>query len=455
MSESLQIVEPIFPEHTVDITDFGAVPGGKALNTEAINAAIAACAGQGGGRVVIPRGLWLTGPIVLQSNVNLHLERGALVLFTPEYDQYPVRKVNLRGIEQVMVTPPLFGEGLENIAITGNGVFDGSGHHWRPVKRMKMTEGQWRRLVESGGVVDADGRIWWPNAAALNGAAAYRQLAEANAPLEDYETVRVFLRPRLMNLINCRNILINGPVFQNSPMWNLHPLLCENVIIRNITVRNPWYAQNGDGLDLESCRSVIVENSIFDVGDDAICLKSGKDETGRKIGVPTENVLVRDCTVYHGHGGFVVGSEMSGGVRNVTVTRCEFIGTDVGLRFKTTRGRGGVVEKIDIDQINMINIDGPAIIFDMYYDAAPKGEEAVLVTEGTPEFRDVTIRNVVCRGAGTGIFLRGLPEMPLRRLKFNNIQITANKGVFISACEDPVFHDVLVENEQGQVLFKS
>jgi len=453
--ESLHISEPIFPNNMVNIADCGAVPDGKTLNTDAINRAIAACAEQGGGRVVIPRGLWLTGPIILQSNINLHLESGALVLFTPDYDQYPVRKVDLRGIEQIIVTAPLFGEGLENVAITGRGIFDGSGHHWRPVKKVKLTERQWSRLVESGGVVDAQGRIWWPNTAALNGAETLRQLDVRKAPLEEYEAVRVFLRPRLLNLISCRNILIDGPVFQNSPMWNLHPLLCENVIIRNVIVRNAWHAQNGDGLDLESCRNVLVENSIFDVGDDAICLKSGKNEIGRKIGAPTENVLIRACTVYHGHGGFVVGSEMSGGVRNVTVTGCQFIGTDVGLRFKTTRGRGGVVEQININQINMVNIEGPAITFDMYYEAASKDEVVVPVTEETPAMRDVTISNVICRGAEIGIFLRGLPEMPLRRLTFNQIEITANKGVFMSACEELAFKDVIVVNAQGQELFNS
>ncbi len=455
MLESLHINEPVFPDNAVSIVDFGAVPDGKTLNTGAINAAIAACAGQGGGRVVVPKGLWLTGPIILQSNIDLHVEMGALVLFTPDYEQYPVRKINLNGIEHVMVTPPLFGEGLENIAITGSGIFDGSGQYWRPVKRSKLTESQWRKLAGSGGVVDEEANIWWPNAAAMHGARALRQLEHAKVQLEDYEAVRVYLRPRLMNLVNCKNILIDGPIFQNSPMWNLHPLLCENIVIRNIIVRNHWYAQNGDGLDLESCRNVIVEKSIFDVGDDAICLKSGKDEVGRRIGVSTENVVIRDCTVYHGHGGFVVGSEMSGGVRNVSVARCQFIGTDVGLRFKTTRGRGGVVEKIDIDQINMINIDGPAIIFDMYYDAFPDDQAVPAVTEETPQFCDITVNNVICRNAEIGIFLRGLPEMPLRRLRFNQVQITAKKGVFTEACEQVSFKGVLVENGQGEVLFDS
>ena len=211
---------------------------------------------------------------------------------------------------------------------------------WRPVKRFKMTDKQWRELTASGGVVDSDGEIWWPNVEAMEGAEKLRQLMVKKAPLTEYDAVRVYLRPRLMNLINCRVVLIDGPTFQNSPMWNLHPILCEDITLRNITVRNPWYSQNGDGLDLESCRNAVVENSVFDVGDDAICLKSGKDEIGRKIGVPTENVVIRDCRVYHGHGGFVIGSEMSGGVRNIWVTGCQFIGTDVGLRFKKHSGTG-------------------------------------------------------------------------------------------------------------------
>jgi DNA sulfur modification protein DndE len=233
-------------------------------------------------------------------------------------------------------------------------------------------------------------------------------------------------------------VLIEGVTFQNSPAWCLHPLLSQHLTFRGITVRNPWNAQNGDGLDLESCRYVIVENSTFDVGDDAICIKSGRDEEGRKRGVPTEDVIVRNCTVFHGHGGFVVGSEMSGGARNIFVYDCNFLGTDIGLRFKTTRGRGGVVEKIYIRNIRMNNIGGAAILFDMYYMAkdpltmfagADNPEiEFQPVTEATPRFKDIHINNVVCKGAETAIFVRGLPEMNITGITLENISMQTKKG---------------------------
>jgi DNA sulfur modification protein DndE len=204
-------------------------------------------------------------------------------------------------------------------------------------------------------------------------------------------------------------------------------------------VKNPWNAQNGDGVDVESCRYVLIENSMFDVGDDGICIKSGRDEEGRKRGVPTEDVIVRDCTVFHGHGGFVVGSEMSGGARNLFVYDCNFLGTDIGIRFKTTRGRGGIVEKVFIRNIRMNNIGGAAILFDMYYMAKDPltmfaGADAPAiafepVTEATPQFRDIHISDVVCKGAETAIFVRGLPEMNIRNIEIENISIQSKKGM--------------------------
>src|SRR5690606_26690128 len=186
---------------------------------------------------------------------------------------------------------------------------------------------------------------------------------------------------------------LEGVTFQNSPAWNVHPIMCENLTLRNLFIKNPDYAQNGDGADIESCKNVLIEGCIFDVGDDAICIKSGKDEEGRKRGVATENVIIRNNTVYKGHGGFVVGSEMSGGARNIFVSNCTFMGTDKGIRFKTTRGRGGVVENIHIKDINMFDIVDEAIYFDMYYwikpplaNAAP---EVFEITDATPVFKDV------------------------------------------------------------------
>jgi polygalacturonase len=257
---------------------------------------------------------------------------------------------------------------------------------------------------------------------------------------EEFEKIRDFLRPVMISLISCKKVLIDGPTFQNSPAWCIHPLLCEDLTVRNTTVKNPWFSQNGDGIDIESCKNSVVYDSNFDVGDDAICIKSGKDKEGRDRGVPNENLIIKNCVVYHGHGGVTVGSEMSGGVRNMHVSNCTFIGTDVGLRFKSNRGRGGVVENIYISGIEMINIPAQAISFDLYYggksvleameEGDKKSEPAIpSVSEETPQFKNIFIRNVNCKGAFQGIFLQGLPEMNLRNIQLENIRMEANIGM--------------------------
>lgn len=437
-----EILLPSFPDKQFNIVDFGAAGDGKTMNTKAIAKAIAACAKAGGGKVVIPAGIWLTGPIQLQSNINLHVERGALVIFSPNRMDYPLIETWYEGRPEYRCMSPIFGENLENIAITGDGVFDGSGEVWRPVKKFKLTAMQWKELLASGGVVDQKSSTWWPSAAAMNGADDIENLRKSNKPpaCEEFEKLRDFLRPVLLQLSRCKKILLDGPTFQNSPAWNLHPLMSENITIRNVTVRNPWYSQNGDGLDLESCRNVAVYNCYFDVGDDAICLKSGRDEAGRQRGMPTENVQIYDCIVYHGHGGFVIGSEMSGGVRNIEVRDCTFIGTDTGLRFKSTRGRGGVVENIYIKRILMKDIPAAAITFNLYYSGqAPivepgqassfDAEEPVPVSAATPQFKNIFISDVVARGAAQAVEMLGLPEMPLHNIELTNVSISAQKGL--------------------------
>jgi polygalacturonase len=441
------IAEPVIPDNTVNITDFGAVSDGQTLNTNAISDAIDAVSKKGGGKVVIPRGLWLTGPIILKSNINLYSEEGALVIFSSDKNLYPTIETIFEGNNTARCTSPIYGKDLENIAITGNGIFDGTGEAWRPVKKEKMTESQWKALIESGGIVSQDGKIWYPSQSYLDG----QNMSSMNVPdqilnLKDFEKIKDFLRPVMVSLVSCKKVLLDGPVFQNSPVWCLHPLMCEDLTIRNITVRNPWFSQNGDGLDIESCRNAIVYNSSFDVGDDAICIKSGKDADGRKRGKPTENLVIKNCIVYHGHGGVTIGSEMSGGVKNVYVSGCTFLGTDVGLRFKSNRGRGGVVENIFFTDINMIDIPTQAISFNLYYGGLSlsemlaqvgndKSEAAKVppITEETPMFRNITIKNLNCRGASQAVLLQGLPELNLEDIKLENIVIQSDNGF---ACID-------------------
>jgi polygalacturonase len=419
------------------LLDYNAVPDGKTKNTTTIARAIESCAKSGGGRVLIPPGIWLTGPIELKSNIDLHLAAGANLLFSRDFDDYPLTITDYEGQQAVRCTSPIWGNDLRNVSITGDGVIDGSGDAWRPIKRKKLAPDEWKKLIASGGAVDDAGKIWYPTVAALKGEAINQKLRSRGLPLrgEDYKEARDALRPNMVKIARSQNIVLDGPTFKNSAAWNVHLLLCENVTVNNVKILNDWNAQNGDALDMDSCKDVTVKNSFFDAGDDAICIKSGKDEAGRARGVPCENITIENCTVLHGHGGVTIGSEMSGGVRNVRVSNCLFRGTDIGLRFKTTRGRGGVVENIDIANIVMYDIRCEAISLNMYYwiSGEPVPEP---VSERTPTFRDFTIRNVVCHGANRALEIRGLPEMPVERIHLENIRIKAARGAAIDDAKD-------------------
>jgi polygalacturonase len=446
---------------TVSLADFGAVGDGTTLNTEAFEKAIASLAKKGGGRLVVPPGIWFTSPIKLRSHVELHLERGALIQFSGDYKLYPLTVIDLKGEKEIDSTSPISAENADNIAITGGGIIDGGGDAWRPVKKSKLTEDEWKALVKSGGVLNEKGDTWFPSRDAMTGEKVVSALRKSGSlKLEAYEVAHQFLRPKMVRLIGCKKVLIEGVTFQNPPNWTLNPVLCEDVSILNVSIKNSPAAQNSDALDLESCRRAIIRNCTFDVGDDGICLKSGKDAAGRRIGVPTEDVLVEGCTVYHAHGGFTIGSEMSGGVRNVRVDNCTFIGTDIGLRFKSTRGRGGVVEKISISNIRMADIPGDAINFNLFYGGRSPLEDGggsaetntPPVSEETPQFRDIHIENVICRGARKAIVLEGLPEMPIRNIELKNVSISSDEGVSVTDAEKILFENVRVENKSGPAL---
>ena len=456
------ITMPQFPERQKSIVDYGAVGDGRTLNTNAINKTIQALAEIGGGRVLIPSGIWLTGPIVLKSHIDLHIEKNGLLLFSKNSADYPVVITQFEGLQTARCISPISGVDLENIAITGPGVIDGSGQAWRPVKKIKMTANQWKELVASGGTVSEDGKTWYPSVAALHGEALVKKLrAEQKADPNLYAPAKEYLRPVMISLVRCKRVLLQDLTCQNSPAWNIHPFLCEDVVVRNVTVRNPWYSQNGDGVDVESCRRVLLEGCSFDVGDDAICVKSGKDAEGRRLGRPCEQMVVRDCVVYHGHGGFTIGSEMSGGVRNVAVSHCTFIGTDMGLRFKSLRGRGGVVENIFIDNIFMTDIPTDAIGFNLFYsnndplteasmDAALPA--AVAVSEETPIFRRIYLKNIVCNGAGRALFLQGLPEMPIQQIELEQMTIASQVGLTAVDCREIKLTGLNLHPSRGPVF---
>lgn len=459
-----KIQEPVFKDYSVQLSDFGAVGDGLVKNTEAFEKAIAEVSANGGGKVVVPRGIWLTGPIVFKSNINLRLEEGALIKFSKDFDDYPLVATSFEGLNTYRCLSPISGKDLENIAITGKGIIDGSGEAWRPVKKEKLTERQWRTLIRSGGVVSDDEKIWYPTEKSKRGDARNNFNVPDFSDPKEFEDVKDFLRPVMVSLINCKQVLLDGPTFQNSPAWNLHPLMCENVIIRNLTVRNPWYAQNGDGLDLESCKNALIYNNNFDVGDDAICIKSGKNEDGRKRAMPTENVIIKNNIVYHGHGGFTIGSEMSGGVRNMHISKCTFIGTDIGLRFKSTRGRGGIVENIWISDIDMVGIPAEAIRFNLFYEGSspiPDSDQTsdsddsiitVPVTEETPSFRKIYMKNINAINCGVAGYFQGLPEMMLQDIYLKNASFSSNRGITIIDAKNIVFENVKIDQKQETVM---
>ena len=457
-----QVERPTIPVRTVDIRDFGGVGDGVTLNSEAFAKAIDALNEVGGGRLVVPTGVWLTGPITLKDNIDLHIRPDAVLLFSTDRDLYPIVETVFEGLDTKRCISPINAVGAKNIAITGGGTIDGNGDSWRQVKKSKISPSQWKALLKSGGFTNEKGDLWYPDSSSFRGAVVSDafNVPQGLETEEEWNSVKTYLRPVMISFKECENVLLEDCLFQNSPCWNIHPLMCRNVIIDNITVRNPWYSQNGDGLDVDSCENVLVINSSFDVGDDAICIKSGKDEDGRRRARPCRNLIVDNCIVFHGHGGFVVGSEMSGGVENIKVSNCRFLGTDVGLRFKSCRGRGGVVKNIYIEDIVMMNIPTEPLLFDLHYggksavEAAAEGASPfdvayVVADETTPQFRDIYIKDVVCSGAARAMYFNGIPEKNIENIVVENCEIVSVKGADLRYSTGVILRDVNIMQSEG------
>ncbi len=453
------VKETSFKRDTFDIRKYGALADGNRLNTESINNAITACNKSGGGVVMVSAGLWMTGPVEMKSNVNLYLQNGALLLFTTDKSKYALVEGSYEGKPAARNQSPIWGKNLGNIAITGQGIIDGNGDAWRAVGKGQLTPGEWKAKMASGGVLNKDSSSWYPSAQFLKARDEGRSMLLApGKPLSSFEDMKDFLRPNLVVFTNCKRVLLEGVIFQNSAAWCLHPLMCEDLVIRNVTVKNPEYAQNGDGMDIESCSNFLIENSILDVGDDAICIKSGKDEEGRKRGMPTQNGIIRNNTIYKGHGGVVIGSEMSGGARNIFVENCTFMGTDKGLRFKSARGRGGVVENIYARNLAMNNIVDEAIFFDLFYSVtfATDGVRNTNpeLSEATPVFRNMVFENIVCNGAKKGIFIRGLPEMPVSGITIKNCTLNSKIGAELIDAAGISFENIRFNTMGNEVVLK-
>ncbi len=384
---------PVIPDTRVSIIDFGGVGDGITNNTEAFKKAISALSKKGGGHLDVPAGIYVVGLISLKDNIDLHLERNAMIMASPEKKDFlPADKDGAKAV------PCISASKRHNISITGEGTIDGNGEWWRAVKRGKVSDEEWKAFQEMGGTVTADGKLWYPF-----------DLKHFGNVADSYERQET-MRTHLIRFTDCENVLVKGVTIQNAPKFHLVPQRCKHVIIDDVTVRCPWNAQNGDGIDLMQCQEVLVTRCKVDVGDDGICLKGGVGEEGVKYG-PCQNILIVNNTVYHAHGGFVIGSEFSGGMFNIVVCDNTFSGTDKGLRFKSGPGRGGQTRNIYISRIYMSDIITEAVAFETSYTDKPVGSSGntgnSVTVDFIPEFSDIHISNVICRDARTAIVARG------------------------------------------------
>lgn len=423
-----RIQPPMFPARDFDITRYGAVGDGTTSCSKAFRDAIAACAAAGGGRVAVPAGRFLTGAIHLESNVNLYVARGGTIAFSRDPKDYlPVVRTRFEGTELMNYSPFIYAFDKTNVAITGEGTLDGqaSNEFWWG----------WKGNKEFG---------WRPGEPSYD-AARQRLLAmaEEGVPLSQ----RVFgegdyLRPMFIQPYRCRNVLIEDVTIRNSPMWEIHPVLCTNVTVRRVTIDS--LGPNNDGCDPESCSDVLIEGCVFNTGDDCIAIKSGRNADGRRLHVPSENIIVRDCEMRDGHGGVTVGSEISGDCRYVFAERCRMSSPrlDRALRLKNNAARGGVLEHIYMRDVTVGEVAQAVLDIDFYYEEGPKGRFR-------PVARDVELRHVTSRSSKYALYVRGYDNADIRNVRVVDctFEHVAHPNV-IEHASDVVLRDVRINGAE-------
>ena len=410
------LARPKFPTRVVSIADHGARAGGIEKNTEAFARAIAACAEAGGGRVLVPPGKWLTGPVHLRSHIELHLAEGAEIIFSDRFADYlPAVLVRAGGVEIYNYSPLIYARDCEDVAITGPGKLNGNAKAWWSWSRRETKE----FFAQGARGVPVEQRV--------------------------YGTEQAAIRPSFVVFFNCRNVLLEGFTIGGGPNWTIHPIYCENTIIRRVHVLTD--GPNNDGIDPDSCRNVLIEHCVFDTGDDCVVLKSGYNEDGWRVARPTENVVMRWCRSERGHGGLVIGSEMSGDVRNVYLHDCQFDGTDHALRLKSRRDRGGIVENVWAENLTVRNMKYDVAIMTMDYGADRNAPIAL----HPPVFRNIHMRGVTGQGAPVALQLDGLAGSPIRNVTFRDLNLTATKGVIARDVQDLRFENVSVTPARGPV----
>lgn len=417
----------------VDMIKAGAKIDGKTINTKLINQTIERLNKQGGGTLFFPSGTYLTGPIHMKSNITLELEAGATLLFSTNFDDYlPFVEVRHEGVMMKSFSPLIYAVDAENITIKGEGTIDGQGKAW--------WDEFFKVLIDLRDNGKRNINKYQPMFEKENDVA--KIASETN---EDWHGTldRRFFRPPFIQPIRCKNVRIEGIKIINSPFWTVNPEFCENVTVDGVTIHNVP-SPNTDGINPESCRNVHISNCHISVGDDCITIKSGRDLQARKLAAPCENITITNCTMLSGHGGVVIGSEMSGSVRRVTISNCVFEGTDRGIRLKSTRGRGGVVEDIRVSNIVMNNIQKEAIVFNLKYSKMPQEPKS----ERTPVFRNIHISGVTVVDVNTPIKIVGLEEAPISDIILRDIHIKDGKqpNVFEN-CKNIKMDNVIVNGE--------
>lgn len=393
------IQPPSFPDRDFRITDFGAIPDGQTHCTHAIRRAIEACTAAGGGRVVVPAGVFLTGAIHLKSNVNLHLDRDATLLFSKNLDDYlPLVYTRFEGVECMNYSPFIYAFEQKNIAITGRGTVDGQGDSTQWWAWTGREKNGWK----TGDPLQKKDRE------------DLFQMAEDGIPVEE----RVFgeghhLRVNFIQPYRCKNILIDGITIKRSPMWEIHPVLCENVTVRNVSVIS--HGPNNDGCNPESSRYVHIHHCYFDTGDDCIAIKSGRNTDGRRVNVPSEYIVIQDCTMKDGHGGVVIGSEISGNCRNVFAEDCTMDSPNLerALRIKTNSLRGGIIENIFMRNVTVGEVSDAVIRVYFLYSEGDVGSH-------TPIVRNIDVRNVTSQRSTYGLLLDGYERSPISNIRLEN-----------------------------------
>ena len=412
--DPLQITETFFPDRICNILDYGATVGGKTKNTQSFEKAISDCSAAGGGHVVVPAGTFLTGPIKLKSNIDLHLEKDAEVIFSTDFSDYlPVVFSRFEGIEYYNFSPPIYSRNALNIAITGEGTFNGQGRAWWNLRIFSNIDG----LYDS---------------------------AEEEVPVKDrvYGDTNKGLRPSFAQFINSQIILLDGVTFVDGPMWTVHPVYSKNIIIKNIKIKTAQ-GPSTDGIVIDSSRNVLVENSHFSTGDDAIAIKSGRDKDGRRVGLASKNIVLRNCQVDEAHGAIAIGSEISGNVENVYAKDFIIKRVQYGFRIKSNMQRGGTAENIWIENLSAENVTEALIQLNTDYE-----KKYIDYEDFPPEFRNINITDVFCNKTIDSINIIGQPESTLENINLKNIQIAkARKGALIENANDIELSQVSMANK--------